>query len=189
MNDQRQTMPDQASSPRSLRTRARLFSRDRSGATVIEFAMLALPFFGLVFATLETSLVFLGEVALDHAVEQVGRKIRTGEVAAKKMDEATFKKEICDQVSYLMDCSKLKIDLNTYTSFASIPILTPMKDGDVDSSGFGYKLPAGETITALRVYYKWPIFTDVMRKYLSDTADGSHLLFGMAAFRTEPYTS
>lgn len=161
--------------------------KDRSGATVVEFALLAMPFLLVVFAILETSLVFLGELTLDNAVQRVGRTVRTGEVQAANLSEAEFRSRLCGEVDFLLDCNKLQVDLNFYPAFSAIPAAAPIKDGDLDASGFGYALSGASSIVALRVYYKWPIYTDLMRKYLSDMDDGSHLLASMAAFRTEAF--
>lgn len=161
--------------------------KDRSGATIVEFALLATPFLLVVFAILETSLVFLGELTLDQAVQRVGRTVRTGEVQTAKLSEEGFRSRLCGEVNFLLDCEKLHIDLNSYAEFSAIPAAAPIKDGDLDASGFGYSPGGASSIVALRVYYKWPIYTDLMRKYLSDMDDGSHLLASMAAFRTEQF--
>ena len=163
------------------------FWGNRRGSVAIEFAFLALPFFLTIFAIIETSIVFLAELTLDQSVDRVARSVRTGELQKEKMSAEDFRKDICKGVDFLLDCDKLKIDIKVYQTFADLDRPIPVKNGDIDSSGFGYQLGGPETINALRVYYKWPIHTDMMRAYLSDMADGSHLLFSMAAFRTEPY--
>ncbi|WP_162244744.1 TadE/TadG family type IV pilus assembly protein [Aureimonas sp. Leaf454] len=182
-------VPGEGASPTpSRQKRFRLFPRfrrDRQGVAAIEFALLALPFFTIIFAILETGLVFLAELTLDQAVDQVARTVRTGEAQKAGMTEAQFKQAICDKVSFLLSCPKLKIDLSVYANFASIP--APSPSGSVDSSGFGVHMAGGETISALRVYYNWPIYTDLMRKYLATSGDGTQLLYSVAAFRTEPF--
>lgn len=163
------------------------FGRDRRGSVAIEFAFLALPFFLTVFAIVETSLVFLAELTLDQSVDRVARSVRTGELQKANMSAEDFRADICQGVDFLLDCSKLHIDIKVYPNFGNLNQPTPIRNGDIDNTGFGYELGGPETINALRVYYKWPIHTDLMRAYLSDMADGSHLLYSMAAFRTEPY--
>ncbi|MBC8130335.1 MAG: hypothetical protein H7Y08_08445, partial [Rhizobiaceae bacterium] len=150
-------------------------------------AILAIPFFVTVFAIVETSLVFLAELTLDQSVDRVARKVRTGELERKGADEAALRSDICSGVAFLLDCDKLVIDLKIYEAFSDLPPPSPVVDGDVRPEGFGYELAGPEAITALRVYYKFPIQTDIMRSFLSDMEDGSHLLFSMAAFRTEPF--
>lgn len=160
---------------------------DRSGATIVEFGLLAMPFLLIVFATIETSLVFLGELTLDQAVARVSRTVRTGEIQAANLSEVDFRKRLCGKVGFLLDCQKLQIDLKSYSSFAAIPSSSPVSGGDLDTTGFSYAPGGPGSIVALRVYYKWPIYTDLMRKYLSNMGDGTHLLAGMAAFRTEMF--
>ncbi|WP_331684288.1 TadE/TadG family type IV pilus assembly protein [Consotaella aegiceratis] len=168
---------------RGIRTR---FARDRQGTTAVEFALLAAPFFAIVFALLETSIVFLAELTLDHAVDRVGRQVRTGEIQ-DDMSAEDFQDRICDDIDFLMDCDNLVIDLRSYADYADIPATAPVTEGDLDSSGLGYAPGSSETIMALRAYYKWPLYTDVMHKYLSNMSDGSFLIASMAAFKTEPY--
>ncbi|RYE39513.1 MAG: pilus assembly protein, partial [Hyphomicrobiales bacterium] len=58
------------------------FGRDDRGVTIIEFGILALPFFTIIAAILETSLVFFAGQILDSAVQDAGRLIRTGQMQA-----------------------------------------------------------------------------------------------------------
>ncbi|BDA82645.1 pilus assembly protein TadG [Aureimonas sp. SA4125] len=183
------TTEDGGIRPSGGHRRGRIFrlAGDRRGSAAVEFAILAVPFFLTIFAIIETSIVFLAELTLDQSVDRVARKVRTGELQKANMTAEDFKKEICKGVEFLLDCSKLNVDIKVYPDFGALNQPTPVKNGDIDPSGFGYQLGGPETINALRVYYKWPIHTDMMRAYLSDMADGSHLLYSMAAFRTEPF--
>jgi Flp pilus assembly protein TadG len=180
------TPPSRPSAVAPRKGLLRRFRRDRNGVAAIEFGILAMPFFLIVFAILETGLVFLAELTLDQAVERVARTVRTGEMQKAMTTEAQFKQAICDRVKILMDCSKLKIDLSTYGDFADIP--PPPTDGKIDSSGFGVRMAGTETVAALRVFYNWPIYTDMMRKYMATSTDGTQLIYSYAAFRTEPFT-
>jgi Flp pilus assembly protein TadG len=169
-----------------------LFGRDRSGVAALEFAFLAFPFFMIVFATLETAVVFMAELTLDSATERVARQVRTGEAqkggASKAgMTKAEFREAICKEVNFLLDCSKLQIDLRSFGDDYNVPTATPMKNGDLDTSGFGYALPGRQTVTQLRVYYKWPLLLDFMRKSFTTMPDGTFLLAASAAFKTEPF--
>ena len=56
------------------------FRKDREGAAAIEFALLAIPFLMLIFATFETFFAFAGEQLMANAVDTMARKIRTGEI-------------------------------------------------------------------------------------------------------------
>lgn len=163
----------------------RRFRRDRKGVAAVEFSLLALPFFLMMFATIETSIVFLAELTLDQAVDQVGRTVRTGQAQQANLTKDAFKQKICDRVSFILDCKKLDVDVANYTNFSDIP--PPLKNGVLDTSGFGYAPGPKSTVTAVRAFYRWPIVTDMMRKYLADNGDGTHLLYAISAFRTEPF--
>lgn len=172
-------------SPRGRRGLFGRFRRDRKGVAAVEFALLAIPFFLMIFATIETGIVFLAELTLDQAVDQVGRTVRTGEVQKANVTKDVFKNRLCDKVRFLMNCDNLLIDVANFPNFESIP--KPLKNGVLDTSGFGYAPGGKNTVTAVRVFYKWPIVTDMMRKYLADGGDGTHLLYAISAFRTEPF--
>lgn len=165
--------------------RMRRFGRDRAGVTAIEFAILAVPFLMIVFATLETAAAFLAELTLDHAVQRVSRLVRVGEI--RSGDEAKFKSALCANAKLLLSCDDIKYDLRSYPSFGDIPTAAPVSDGTLASGGFGFEPGGAEAVTALRVYYEWPIFTDLIRRYIANTADGAYLLSSVSVFKTEPY--
>ena len=72
----RQTAPG---APRAL---LRRFRGDRSGATAVEFAMVSVPFFGLLFAIFQTAFVFLAQEGLDAATTAAARQLMTGQAQA-----------------------------------------------------------------------------------------------------------
>ncbi|MFD2237900.1 TadE/TadG family type IV pilus assembly protein [Aureimonas populi] len=176
MEDERRTRPRRrAGLPRRL-------AGDRSGATAVEFALLAFPFFLTIFALLEVALLFVAELTLDAGVDRIGREIRTGQTFAAQPTREEFRQALCSSVGFLLDCDKLKIDLATYTSYGAIEPGPPRRDGRIDDDALRYEIGGASEIVALRVYYEWPIVTNVMRQ-IQDT----QLLTGMTAFRTEAF--
>lgn len=184
-----QNSPDAGRCAPRRRGVIRRFRQDRKGVAAIEFALLAIPFFAMIFATIETGIVFLAEMTLDQAVDQAGRTVRTGQAQKANLTKEAFKNSICDRVSFLLSCDELIVDVGSYgNDFAAIP--PPLKNGKIDTASFGYSPGASNTVSAVRAYYKWPIVTDVMRTYLADggsSGDGTHLLYSVSAFRTEPF--
>ena len=57
----------------------RRFARRQDGAAAVEFAFIAVPFLALLFAILETALVFFAGQSLESAVADTGRLIMTGQ--------------------------------------------------------------------------------------------------------------
>ncbi|KTR04795.1 hypothetical protein NS365_14365 [Aureimonas ureilytica] len=157
-------------------------SRDNSGATAIEFALLVIPFLFVVFATVETGLLFMSQLTLDGGVDQVSRLVRTGQLDADDLKPETFRKIICERVEVFLSCDKLTIDLRTYSSFKDVDLSQPAES---ERNGTQTQQGSAKTIMALRVYYPWTPVSDVLN-LLSD-ADRTVMLASVSAFRTEPY--
>ena len=165
------------------------FRRNQSGATVVEFALVATPFFALMFAIIETALVFFADQALDTAVSSVSRLIRTGQAQADSMSASDFKTAICGRMVGLLDCtSGLKVDVRKYADFNSINLNTPVdKDGNLDVTE-NYQTGHGGDIVVVRAYYEWPTFVTGLGNNLGNMPDGNRLLVATAAFRNEPFS-
>src|SRR5713226_10092203 len=58
---------------RSFRTLLSRFRRNRAGSTVVEFALVAPMFFALLFALIETGIVFFADQMLETGVQDTGR--------------------------------------------------------------------------------------------------------------------
>jgi Flp pilus assembly protein TadG len=177
----------QSSTPKRSAWRMRRgFRRNVSGATAVEFGMLAMPFFFLVFAIIETGVVIGAGVLLDNAVKDVARQVMTGQIQSSDVDPKTFKAKICDEVDILMDCAKVKVDLRTFPAFGAIPSNIPMKLASVDDTGFCFDPGAQDSITVLRAFYEWPWKAGFLQK-LSEGSNGNALLFSIAPFMNEPF--
>lgn len=179
---------------RDLRGR-RLFSRDENGAVLIEFALLAIPFFALIYAILETSIVFLAGQILDSAVHDASRKIRTGQPESETVE--LFRADICNRLYGLFDCSKLKIRVEEVVNFSSVAIVTnpvdeecePDEEEGEDCWTLVEAYSAGQTSSVMLVqaFYKWPTILNFGGLNLQTLPGGYRLLSGIRVFRNEPY--
>src|SRR3954469_3080228 len=110
---------------RSFRNVLSRFRRNRRGSTVVEFALVAPMFFALLFAIIETALMFFASQVLETVTQNSARVILTGQAQAQggslascqtapgvaaACDQTTFKKYVCSQIPALFDCSKLYVD-------------------------------------------------------------------------------
>lgn len=176
----------------------RLLAR-RDGATAIEVALLSLPFFMIVFASLETFIAFSAEQLLANANETIARKIRTGEIRSN-IEEEEFRKAFCDEIAILMPCSpeeikkanKLFLDVRSFAKFSDIPKTIPLVGTDLDTASFKIAPGGKRTINIVRAYYRWDIVTDLVRPYVSNirAADGSrqnYLMMATAVVQNEDY--
>ncbi len=83
---------------------ARRFVRQQSGIAAVEFGMVAAPFLALIFAILETSVIFFAGQALETAVADSGRLIMTGQAQTQGFDQNAFKNAVCAKIFGLFDC-------------------------------------------------------------------------------------
>jgi len=168
------------------------FARNRSGSTAIEFTALAIPFSLLVFAILESCISFAGQELLANTTDDVARLLRTGQVKAADVTETSLRDMICDRLSVIVadNCPGLEFDLREVSSFkdaAQLGIPFNAAKDDIVTSGFVVKPGKSMTKNALRVFYRWPIMTDVMRKSMSSLKDNKTLHFAMAVWQNEPF--
>jgi Flp pilus assembly protein TadG len=175
-------------SKRKARWIPRRFVRDERGTTAVEFAIVAIPFLGLVMATLETALFFFAGQAFDTAVHNAARLIRTGQAQEDGLTSDTFRTKICDQLSGFLNCSGIRVDVRKYSTFAAIDLAMPIdEDGNLKKTGYVYQPGNGGDIVVVRAYYEWPVMVNWYGATAATLADGSRLLSSAAAFRNEPF--
>lgn len=163
--------------------------RQEDGATAVEFGLVAAPFLALVFAVMETALVFFGGQVLETAASESARLIMTGQAQTQGYDLAKFKQAVCGYVHGLFDCTgNLYIDVKNYTSFASINTASPIdNNGNLQTGSFGYQPGGPGDIVVVRLMYQWPVYVSLLGLNLSDLSGSKRLLISTVAFRNEPY--
>ena len=174
------------------------FARDRRGATAIEFGLLAIPFFLLVFAILESCISFAAQEVMANATDNTARRLRTGQDKAANVDANSVRKMICDQIQIIVsrDCPGLKIDLRTFDTFAQAAQAGFwIKDGNIELTYSGTKdakqfvVEPGRSMSKnmLRVFYAWPVMTDLMAKTMANLDGGKTLHYASAIWQNEPF--
>ena len=166
------------------------FRRDGRGSTAVEFAMLALPFLSLVFAIFETSMVHMTSQVLQTAVTEASRKIMTGQAQKGSFTAQDFKNEVCKNVKAFFNCpNDLKVDVQSFASFAAASVPpAPIKNGGLDSSGFGYSPGGPNQIVVVRAALEYKLVVPSMISNTMANLSGSKLLImASAAFKNEPY--
>jgi Flp pilus assembly protein TadG len=175
------------------------FARDDKGAVLIEFAILSLPFFTLIFAILETAVVFLGGQILDAAVQDATRQLRTGQAQnTTGYNAASFRAEICEALYGMFDCTsaRLWIKVSTVSTFTSATIVSPIDPAcatstDPDDCGFTepetYQAGIGSSTVIVQAIYKWPTIVNLPGFNLETQAGPNRLLSAVRVFRNEPF--
>ena len=196
--------------PRRARRMLARLRRSRDGTAAIEFALLAFPFFLLIFATIEAFIAFAGEQLLENAVDTMARQIRTGQITAfdptrpTYLDQAAFRTKFCAEISLMISCAaqedpedqKLYLDVREFNTFSAIPNYIPKTSNaqysGLDSSSFGYNPGGPKSINIVRAYYRWEVMTDLVRPFITNIRkEGEmprdYLMVATAAFRNENY--
>ncbi|RST87513.1 pilus assembly protein [Aquibium carbonis] len=167
------------------------FVRDENGAIAIEFVALALPFSMLVFAILESSVSFAGQQVLVNAADNIARQFRTGQIKSSETNEVKLRTMVCDELKIIVaaGCPGLEIDLRQFATFEDAAKLRIKytAGGDIDTSDF--KVDPGPSLSknTLRLFYRWPVMTDVMRKSMSNIGSGYTLQFATVTWQNEPF--
>jgi Flp pilus assembly protein TadG len=171
--------------PRMLRRLA----RKEDGVAAIEFAMVAAPFFALVFAIIETGMVFFAGQTLETAVADASRLIMTGQAQAQGFTQQKFKDALCGRIFGLFNCQAgIFIDVKTSTSFSSADMSKPVdSSGNLQTTSFGYAPGGPSQIVVVRAVYAWPVYVSLLGFNLSDLAGNKRLIMATAAFRNEPF--
>jgi Flp pilus assembly protein TadG len=183
---------------RSLRSKVGQCARRQDGAAAVEFALVATPFLALLFAIIETALVFFAGQSLEASVAESGRLVMTGQAqttnyktgapSSSAWSRDDFKKAVCARLSSLFECDKLMVSVKTAADFSSTDTSTPIKAGkltfDADNPPYDTGVPG--SIVVVQFYYKWPIYVSLLSNNLSNLGS-DRLLVATSVFVNEPY--
>jgi len=164
----------------------RRFLGTGSGVTAVEFAMVAPPFLALLYAILQTTLVFFAQQVLQTATIQAARLIMTGQAQAGNYTAAQFQQAVCANATSLFNCGSIYVNVQTFSSFSSVTMLNPVSNGTFSSSGMSYSPGGTGDIEVVQVFYQWPVYPGPLGFTLSNASGNVHVLVATAAFRNEP---
>jgi Flp pilus assembly protein TadG len=189
-------MQEHKATPTSRRKGGRLlrslrrFARRKDGAAAVEFSLVILPFMALLFAIIETAIVFFAGQTLETAVADSARLILTGQAQSGNFDQAAFKQQVCARIYGLFDCAGgISVDVRTYNNFASVNLAPPVDANGNLTNNFVYQPGSACDIVVVRLFYQWPIYMQLMGLTLANMSGQTRLLTATAAFRNEPFTS
>ena len=169
------------------------FLRDASAVTAIEFGVLAFPFFAIIGAILQTSVIFLASQVLESAVHDASRAIRTGQAQGDGMTLEQFRADVCNRLYGLFpDCAGLHVRVNVVTNFQSATVAPPLPSPCFApcewSDSEGWTPGAGRSVVLVQVYYRYPIMVQLGPLGLSNMADGRRLMGSATVFQNEPFS-
>ncbi|QEL24296.1 pilus assembly protein [Bosea sp. F3-2] len=178
------------------------FRRSENGATAIEFGFVALPFFMLTWAIIETGLMFWTNQVLEESLAQASRTLLTGESrsrytsATPSINAAAFRDDVCARAPMkLLDCTKLAVDVRTYSDFSAASSGTsssnPIAGGNLDTSSFSYRQPDTGQIVVVRAVLDYKLFLTSWASTglanIGGADSGRRGLVASTTFRAEPF--
>lgn len=163
----------------------------RDGSAAVEFALVGVPFFVMLFSVLELGAAFVIDSMLENAAVTAGRLVRTGQGAAENFDKVRFKAEVCDRMGVFKgDCEdRAFVDVRTIEQVADPddPVEDPLEDGQIEDSETDYDGGDAGTLVLVRVWYEQPMVTPLLTQAVTSTGTGKVMLTAATAFRNEPW--
>lgn len=178
---------------RRLKARFDAWAQDNSGATAVEFALIATPFFFLILGLLEVSLLFIISTTLEFALNDASRNVRTGSFQnGGTPTEAAFRTAVCANLFALVDCNRVEFNIMSSNNFSAGPPPDPRDPttGDFDSTSFVFQ-PGGPSQTVIaQAFYEYDLITPFISRPLSNLPSGNtRLVQATIAFQNEPFTN
>ena len=176
------------------------FRDSRRGSAAIEFALVAPMFFGLLFAIIETALMFFAGQVLESVSQSSARAILTGQAQAQggsiavcqttpnvvaACDQTTFKAYVCSQIPALFDCNKLYVDVVSTSSFTTLSLTSYGDSCTFNPVGMKYDPGSSSQVVVVRMFYQWPLFVTGLGYDIG--CSSKRLLVATAAFKNEPF--
>lgn len=164
------------------------FLKNNAGAAYVEFAIVAVPFFLVVFGILQLGLIFWSTYDLENATQNAARLVRTGQAQGLPADQ--FKNAICANTVIIHNCSsKLRVNVASFQNLSDVSALNPRTgagelrtDFNGDPSNIG---PLQNVLVS--VYYEFRLFDPLTSVVMSNLTNGNFLIQSSAVFRTEPF--
>ena len=178
------------------------FARAQGGGPAVEFALMLVPFFGLLGGIIQFAFIIWAGQNLDQMVQRAVRNLFTGSFQNANMgqtDTATLlsnlKATMCQSGGAAMvtvfPCSALKLNVSVSSSFANGSQLNAYDSTSrsISTSFEGYTCARAREIVIVSAVVPLPTFFKLLNPGILLMADGSYLLQSTAVFRTEPYSA
>jgi Flp pilus assembly protein TadG len=179
-------MPSSAVPKATLRSILRRFRRNRGGSAAVEFALVAPVFFALLFAIIETAIVFFAGQVLETITQDSARQILTGQAQTAGSTQADFKTLVCSKIPALFSCGNIYVDVESFPAFSNVSI-TSHVDGSCNFTTMQYSPGGPGDTVVVQLFYQWPLFVTGLGYNITNCGSSKRLLIATAVFRNEPY--
>jgi len=164
------------------------FGGNRKGNAAVQFALVGVPFFMMLFAIIETALIFFAQEALETATQDTARLILTGQAQNAGFSQSQFKTALCANLATFFDCANgIYINVQTFNSFAAVSPTVPIDGSGNFVNNFSYAPGGSGNIVLVQTFYLWPLIVTGLGYNVANVNGHYRLLSGTAAFRNEPF--
>jgi len=185
----------------------RSFGRNSDGVTAVEFAIVSVPFLGLLFAIFETALVFFTQQGLEAATADAARVVMTGQTVTGATvsgtalnSSAAFRSQVMCNASIVkslpsfINCNNLIIDVRNQSTFAGVDLSRTF-----DPNTTVFQTGGANCVVVMRVIYPMPVYLSFLTatglkatgvNHTGQTNYGGgwkHMLMATQVFRNEPF--
>src|SRR5580704_3763145 len=117
-------MPPPAVPTANILTVLRRFRRSRRASAAVEFALVAPVFFALLFAIIETAIMFFASQVLETITQNSARQILTGQAqGANYAAWSNFRDGVvCAQIPALFTCANIGVDVEKFSSCQTVAL-------------------------------------------------------------------
>ncbi len=163
----------------------RRLATDTRAAAAIEFAMLAVPFFGVVLGILTVGFSLFMQEALDQSLHTAVRQVQLGLVPATYSAADFAEKVFCPVFGRYGDCGKVAVTLLPVANFGDPVVVPPPPDRLGLPGGFCVGAP-GQLMFA-RAVFAAPVISQFWPYAMQGTVNGTtgNVLVSTAAFANE----
>ncbi len=132
--------------------------RDRRAAAALEFAIVSMPFLGLVLGLATVAVDMYLQEALDIAVQAAARQVQLGQVPATYSAGDFAGKVFCPAFVIFAPCTNVLVTLQPVTDYLSADVVATQTAAQLGSSGSFCVGQPGQLMFA-RVVYLAPIIS------------------------------
>lgn len=173
------------------RGRRKSLARDTRGVTMVEFALLAPIFFGILTALLEVSVQYLAAQVLESGVHDASRAIRVGMAQREAWSVDDYKRNVCDRLYGLFgDCADLHVNVQQISDFRTARYVVPLDRNCRTNCNWTEDevwSPGGSSSTVLvQVFYRYPAILNLPFA-TNELGDGRILFSAASIFKNEPF--
>jgi hypothetical protein len=181
----------------SFRHSAKTLLRGRRGATALEFAILAIPFWMMLLGLMELGLDFYVQLALDYAVQEGARKLQTGAGNAAA-SAAVFKTDcLCPLVASFLNCNQISLDVypvttaDYYLNARAGGGAIPLSNGTLSTSAWSFSPSGAATPMFMQaIYTSVAVVAGFIPGFAVQSAAGQvHVTSSAIGFINEPFSS